>query len=47
MRPNVLHYGDNLDERKEFDFPKGYSLKSGGAKPLKRTRDQATLGIEA
>jgi len=35
-----------LDERKEFDYPTGYSLKSGGAKPLARERDQGTLGME-
>ena len=35
-----------LDERKEFDFPKGYSLKSGPAKRLTRTTDQPPLGLE-
>jgi len=35
-----------LDEGKEFDYPKGYSLKSGGAKRLTRTHDQGTLKIE-
>ena len=35
-----------LDERKEFDFPKGYSLKSGPAKRLTRAHEQSTLGLE-
>jgi site-specific DNA-methyltransferase (adenine-specific) len=34
-----------LEERKEFDFPKGYSLKSGPAKRLTRTSEQPTLGM--
>jgi len=35
-----------LEERKEFDFPKGYSLKSGPAKRLTRSSEQPALGLE-
>ena len=34
-----------LLEGKEFDFPKGYSLKSGGGKRLVRDGEQGSLGI--
>jgi hypothetical protein len=36
-----------LDEGKEFDFPVGYSLKSGAGRRLAREGEQATLGMEA
>jgi len=35
-----------LLEQKEFDFPKGYSLKSGGGKSMVGQRDQTTMGYE-
>jgi site-specific DNA-methyltransferase (adenine-specific) len=35
-----------LEEHKEFDFPKGYSLKSGPPKRLTRESEQATLEIK-
>jgi site-specific DNA-methyltransferase (adenine-specific) len=35
-----------LDEGKEFDFPVGYSLKSGAGRRLAREGEQATLGME-
>ncbi len=35
-----------LDERKEFDFPKGYSLKSGPSKRLTRKSEQPALGLQ-
>jgi site-specific DNA-methyltransferase (adenine-specific) len=35
-----------LDERKEFDFPKGYSVKSGPAKRLPRQTDQPPLELK-
>ena len=34
-----------LEEGKEFDFPQGYSLKSGSGKRLTKDRDQAKLEI--
>jgi len=35
-----------LEERKEFDFPKGYSLKSGPPKRLPRASEQPALGMD-
>jgi len=35
-----------LEERKEFDFPKGYSLKSGPSKRLPREAEQPSLALE-
>jgi site-specific DNA-methyltransferase (adenine-specific) len=35
-----------LEEGKEFDFPKGYSLKSGPLKRLPRESEQPTLGLD-
>ena len=45
---NSLYYGDNLPIRRSwavnaFDFPKGYSLKSGGGKRLVRDGEQGEL----
>jgi len=34
-----------LEEHKEFDFPKGYSLKSGPAKRLTRAGEQGALSL--
>lgn len=34
-----------LEEGEEFDFPQGYSLKSGSGKRLTKDLDQAKLGI--
>ena len=45
---NTLYYGDNLTikellDGKEFDFPKGWSLRSGSGKKLVRDGTQGAL----